>query len=66
MITAEQRELYRYSREMKRLIKKGESSGNTQKVVSIKLDCDQDCLNIIVEESSKPFCHHNSKSCFDF
>lgn len=65
-LTAQTRELYRYSRQLQRLIKKGEQSGNTQKVIGIRLDCDNDCLNIIVEESSKPFCHLFSKSCFDF
>lgn len=65
-MTVDTRELYRYSRKLKRLIKKGEESGNNQNIVSIKLDCDHDCLNIIVEDSPKPFCHFLSKSCFDF
>ena len=29
------------------------------------MDCDNDCLNVIVEDGEKPFCHLNTKSCFD-
>ena len=36
-----------------------------QKVLGIKMDCDNDCLNIVVEDGEKSFCHLKTKSCFD-
>ncbi|MEG0229355.1 MAG: phosphoribosyl-AMP cyclohydrolase [Oscillospiraceae bacterium] len=52
-----------YSRSRKKLWKKGETSGNIQKVISIYADCDFDTLKIIVEQTG-PACHTGSKSCF--
>ncbi|MDO5360756.1 MAG: phosphoribosyl-AMP cyclohydrolase, partial [Jeotgalicoccus sp.] len=52
-----------YSRSKKRLWKKGESSGNVQEVVSMKLDCDQDALLIEVVPQG-PTCHTGTRSCF--
>ena len=31
----------------------------------MRLDCDNDCLNIVVEDSSHKFCHLDAQSCFD-
>ncbi len=45
------------------LWKKGETSGNFQKLKSIFLDCDNDCLLAKVDQSG-PACHTNRKSCF--
>ena len=42
---------------------KGEKSGNTQKVVDIRMDCDRDCILLIVEQTG-PACHTNRLSCF--
>lgn len=52
-----------YSRSKERLWMKGESSGNIQKVVDIKLDCDQDTLLIQVDPVG-PTCHTGETSCF--
>ncbi|MGO1923114.1 MAG: bifunctional phosphoribosyl-AMP cyclohydrolase/phosphoribosyl-ATP diphosphatase HisIE [Jeotgalicoccus sp.] len=52
-----------YSRSKERLWKKGESSGNIQEVVSMKLDCDQDALLIEVVPHG-PTCHTGTRSCF--
>lgn len=52
-----------YSRSKQRLWKKGETSGNTQEVVSMKLDCDGDALLIEVDPKG-PTCHTGTKSCF--
>ena len=52
-----------YSRYKERLWKKGETSGNIQKVVSMKLDCDQDALLIEVDPHG-PTCHTGTQSCF--
>lgn len=52
-----------YSRSKERLWKKGESSGNVQEVVSMKLDCDKDALLIEVVPHG-PTCHTGTRSCF--
>lgn len=52
-----------YSRSKERLWKKGESSGNIQRVVKIEEDCDQDTLLIQVDPAG-PTCHLNTNSCF--
>lgn len=52
-----------YSRSRQKLWNKGETSGHTQKVVSIKGDCDDDTLLIEVIQTG-PACHTGSKSCF--
>jgi phosphoribosyl-ATP pyrophosphohydrolase/phosphoribosyl-AMP cyclohydrolase len=52
-----------YSRSRKELWEKGATSGNRQKIVDIRVDCDQDSLLYIVEESG-PACHTNNESCF--
>ena len=55
--TVETGYLYRYSREHKRVMKKGETSGDEQKVVKVGFDCDADSLLITVH-SSRPLCHN--------
>ncbi|WP_040227273.1 bifunctional phosphoribosyl-AMP cyclohydrolase/phosphoribosyl-ATP diphosphatase HisIE [Bhargavaea cecembensis] len=52
-----------YSRSKERLWKKGESSGNVQRVKHISLDCDRDTLLIQVDPAG-PTCHTGMKSCF--
>lgn len=52
-----------YSRSRKTLWRKGETSGNTQKVVSITSDCDKDALVIEVIKNG-PACHTGNESCF--
>ncbi|WP_039017664.1 phosphoribosyl-AMP cyclohydrolase [Halocynthiibacter namhaensis] len=42
---------------------KGESSGNTQKLVDLRFDCDQDCILVLVKQTG-PACHTNRRSCF--
>jgi len=42
---------------------KGENSGNTQKVIDIRVDCDRDCILLIVEQLG-PACHTKRSSCF--
>lgn len=43
---------------------KGATSGATQKLVSLDIDCDNDCLKVIVEQAGSGFCHLNTQSCF--
>lgn len=52
-----------YSRSRNRLWKKGESSGHTQEIVSIRVDCDQDVVLILVKQISAA-CHTGYRSCF--
>ncbi len=42
---------------------KGETSGHVQKLVEMRLDCDRDCLLVLVEQAG-PACHTNRRSCF--
>lgn len=64
----DKRELWRYSRQLNRLIKKGESSDNTQNIVHMTYDCDNDSILVTVG-SDKPFCHlkrqNGRNSCFN-
>lgn len=59
---AEQRTCF-WSRSRKCLWRKGETSGNVQKIVSITADCDADALVVEVVKSG-PACHTGAESCF--
>ena len=52
-----------YSRSRKQLWRKGETSGNTQQIVTIKADCDMDALVVEVIKAG-PACHTGQESCF--
>jgi phosphoribosyl-ATP pyrophosphohydrolase/phosphoribosyl-AMP cyclohydrolase len=52
-----------FSRSKQRMWKKGESSGHTQKVIDILLDCDNDTILLKVEQEGVA-CHTGRKSCF--
>lgn len=54
---------YFYSRSRQELWKKGETSGNTQKVISVTPDCDNDTLLVTVEQNGVA-CHTGNWSCF--
>ncbi len=54
---------YYYSRSRKSLWKKGETSGHLQKIVKVMIDCDEDCLLYIVNQTGVA-CHTGEKSCF--
>lgn len=64
VLTIQTGETVFYSRSRKELWHKGATSGNTQKVVAIEVDCDSDALLIQVE-SKGPACHTGLDSCFD-
>ncbi|HEV3090752.1 MAG TPA: phosphoribosyl-ATP diphosphatase [Candidatus Cybelea sp.] len=53
-----------WSRSRERLWRKGETSGCTQRLVSVAADCDNDALIFYVEQSG-PTCHSGSDRCFD-
>ena len=59
---AEGRVVY-WSRSRQAFWRKGESSGHVQRLVEMRVDCDRDCLLLIVEQIG-PACHTNRRSCF--
>lgn len=61
--TIETGEAHYYSRSRDELWHKGETSGNTQRIVEIRLDCDGDALLYRVEPRG-PACHTGAYSCF--
>jgi phosphoribosyl-AMP cyclohydrolase / phosphoribosyl-ATP pyrophosphohydrolase len=61
--TLETRETWFWSRSRSELWHKGATSGNTQHVVSMAVDCDGDTLLIKVEPRG-PACHTGEQSCF--
>ena len=62
--TAATGEAHYWSRSRKRLWKKGEQSGNVQKVIEIRLDCDEDVVLLRVEQGGGIACHTGRRSCF--
>jgi phosphoribosyl-AMP cyclohydrolase / phosphoribosyl-ATP pyrophosphohydrolase len=61
--TLESGEAHYYSRSRGELWRKGETSGNTQRVVEVRLDCDADALLYRVEPRG-PACHTGEETCF--
>jgi phosphoribosyl-ATP pyrophosphohydrolase/phosphoribosyl-AMP cyclohydrolase len=61
--TLEMKETWFWSRSRNELWHKGETSGNTQRVVDIFLDCDGDAICVLVEPAG-PACHSGDTSCF--
>ena len=52
-----------YSRSRGKLWRKGESSGQTQRLVDLRLDCDGDALLLLVDQTGVA-CHTGRRSCF--
>lgn len=52
-----------WSRSRNEIWVKGETSGNTQKIISVSTDCDYDSLLYVVEQNG-PACHTGEYSCF--
>jgi phosphoribosyl-AMP cyclohydrolase len=52
-----------WSRSRGALWRKGETSGHVQRLVELRIDCDRDCLLLIVDQTG-PACHTNRRSCF--
>lgn len=63
--TLETGEVHYFSRSRNKLWKKGESSGEIQKLIEMRTDCDQDVLLLKVEQTGRgAACHTGRKSCF--
>lgn len=52
-----------WSRSRQAFWTKGETSGHVQRLVEMRLDCDRDCLLLLVDQTG-PACHTNRRSCF--
>ena len=63
-MTVELGEAVYWSRSRKKLWHKGEESGNTQKVLEIRIDCDQDVVLLKIEQTGGVACHTGRHSCF--
>ncbi len=57
-------EAWYFSRSRRALWRKGESSGHVQRVVEMRVDCDQDAVWIRVEQAGPGACHTGRRSCF--
>jgi len=53
-----------WSRSRNKLWRKGEESGNRQKVLAISLDCDEDVVLLSIEQEGGISCHTGRESCF--
>ena len=62
--TVQAGEAHYWSRSRKRLWRKGEESGNVQKVLELRLDCDADAILIRVQQGGGIACHTGRESCF--
>lgn len=61
--TLETRRVTYWSRSRQAFWVKGETSGHVQELVDFRVDCDRDCLLVIVRQTG-PACHTNRRSCF--
>ena len=61
--TIETNDMYYFSRSRSKLWRKGETSGHFQKLYELRLDCDNDTLLALIEQSGFA-CHTGAESCF--
>ena len=61
--TLETRQVTYWSRSRQEFWVKGATSGHVQELVDFRVDCDRDCLLVIVRQSG-PACHTNRRTCF--
>ena len=62
--TIDSGEAWYYSRSRRKLWKKGESSGHLQRVIEVRVDCDQDAIWLKVDQQGAGACHTGRRSCF--
>ncbi|RIW38986.1 bifunctional phosphoribosyl-AMP cyclohydrolase/phosphoribosyl-ATP diphosphatase HisIE [Bacillus salacetis] len=63
-LSIEKGETWFYSRSRQELWHKGGTSGNTQRIIEMRYDCDQDAILVEVEPEG-PACHKGNESCFE-
>ena len=61
--TLETKKVTYWSRSRSAFWVKGETSGHTQRLIDMRVDCDRDCLLVLIEQVG-PACHTNRRSCF--
>ena len=61
--TLETNQVTYWSRSRQKLWRKGETSGNTQRLIEFRFDCDQDTVLMLVDQIG-PACHTNRPNCF--
>lgn len=62
--TVQHQIVHYWSRSRQKLWRKGEESGNTQRLVELQMDCDSDVLVLKVEQEGGIACHTGRESCF--
>ncbi len=63
-MTLEKGEAVYWSRSRKEIWHKGATSGQIQKIIEMRTDCDQDALVLLVEQAGGGACHTGRNSCF--
>lgn len=64
-LTLESGDAHYYSRSRRQIWRKGETSGEVQRVVEVLTDCDQDAIVLVVEQTGRgAACHTGRRSCF--
>jgi phosphoribosyl-ATP pyrophosphohydrolase/phosphoribosyl-AMP cyclohydrolase len=63
-LTIESGRTWFFSRSRQELWPKGETSGDVQLVRQLRIDCDGDCLLVVVEQLGSGACHTGAVSCF--
>ena len=63
-LTADKGEAVYWSRSRRKLWRKGEESGHTQKIREIRVDCDSDAILLRVDQVGGIACHTGRESCF--
>ena len=61
--TIDTNDMYYFSRSRQKLWQKGETSGHFQKLIKLRLDCDNDTILALIEQTGAA-CHTGTKSCF--
>ena len=61
--TIDTNDMYYFSRSRQKLWRKGETSGHFQRLIELRLDCDNDTILALIEQTGAA-CHTGTKSCF--
>ncbi len=61
--TLEEGRVTYWSRSRRALWRKGDTSGHVQRLIEMRIDCDRDCLLVVVDQTG-PACHTDRRSCF--
>jgi phosphoribosyl-AMP cyclohydrolase len=64
LLTDDTKQAVYWSRSRNKLWHKGEESGHTQKVLEIRVDCDEDVILLKIEQMGDIACHTGRNSCF--